>query len=191
MLNQDEQLGLKAQHQRQQLLLCDYCPAGHIFSWIFNCLKVPLKTCPSICWWRLAKQIAIHVLKISALKHFLFCWATFSFMHWPRDADTWNSLWCSVYSTPAGRNPHSMDAFFSPSRSWRIATCKSAAGNPLMVLCISTFHPSFQSHMGCKEQRAEDLGVNVYNPCVIWEIFRKSNLGYHLCECCENLAYIW
>lgn len=79
-----------------------------------------------------------------------------------------------------------MDAFFSLSRSWKIATCESAADD------IMYFHipPLSSHHMGCKEQRVEDLRVNVYNPYVFWEIFRKSNLGYHLSECSENLAYI-
>lgn len=44
--------------------------------------------------------------------------------------------------------------------------------------------------VGCKEQRVEDLRLNVYTLYVLLEIVKRSSIGYHLCGCCEILAYI-
>jgi len=40
------------------------------------------------------------------------------------------------------------------------------------------------------KNRVEDLRVNVYSLYVFLEISERSNLGYRLCGCCENLACI-
>lgn len=50
--------------------------------------------------------------------------------------------------------------------------------------------PLSSHQMGYKEQWIEDLKVNVYNLYIFLEISKRGNLGYHLCGCCENLAYI-